>query len=65
METRSETTQDRHRSTTSKGWHEGVCGMVYPHQGDVYTNLSLMEGLVLKLQYFGHLMQRTDSLEKP
>ena len=23
-----------------------------------------MEGLILKLQYFGHLMQRTDSLEK-
>ena len=23
-----------------------------------------MEGLMLKLQYFGHLMQRTDSLEK-
>ena len=23
-----------------------------------------LEGLVLKLQYFGHLMQRTDSLEK-
>ena len=23
-----------------------------------------MEGLTLKLQYFGHLMQRTDSLEK-
>ena len=23
-----------------------------------------MEGLVLKLQYFDHLMQRTDSLEK-
>ena len=23
-----------------------------------------MEGLKLKLQYFGHLMQRTDSLEK-
>ena len=23
-----------------------------------------MAGLVLKLQYFGHLMQRTDSLEK-
>ena len=22
------------------------------------------EGLMLKLQYFGHLMQRTDSLEK-
>ena len=23
-----------------------------------------LEGLMLKLQYFGHLMQRTDSLEK-
>ena len=23
-----------------------------------------MEGLMLKLQYFGHLMQKTDSLEK-
>ena len=24
-----------------------------------------LEGLMLKLQYFGHLMRRTDSLEKP
>ena len=24
----------------------------------------LLEGLMLKLQYFGHLMSRTDSLEK-
>ena len=24
----------------------------------------LLEGLMLKLQYFGHLMQRADSLEK-
>ena len=24
-----------------------------------------LEGVMLKLQYFGHLMQRTDSLEKP
>ena len=23
-----------------------------------------LEGLMLKLQYFGHLIQRTDSLEK-
>ena len=23
-----------------------------------------LEGLMLKLQYFGHMMQRTDSLEK-
>ena len=26
--------------------------------------LPLTEGLMLKLQYFGHLMQRTDLLEK-
>ena len=25
---------------------------------------NLLEGLMLKLQYFGHLMQRADSLEK-
>ena len=24
-----------------------------------------LEGLILKLQYFGHLMQRADSFEKP
>ena len=24
-----------------------------------------LEGLILKLQHLGHLMQRTDSLEKP
>ena len=24
-----------------------------------------LEGLMLKLQYFGHLMRRTDSLERP
>jgi len=24
-----------------------------------------LEGLMLKLQYFGHLMRRTDSLEMP
>ena len=24
-----------------------------------------LEGLMLKLQYFGHLMRRADSLEKP
>ena len=24
-----------------------------------------LEGLMLKLQYFSHLMQRTDSLERP
>ena len=27
-------------------------------------NIHSLEGLILKLQYFGHLMQRTDSLEK-
>ena len=25
---------------------------------------NLLEGLILKLEYFGHLMQRADSLEK-
>ena len=30
---------------------------------EINTKCSL-EGLKLKLQYFGHLMQRTDSLEK-
>ena len=30
---------------------------------EINTEYSL-EGLMLKLQYFGHLMQRTDSLEK-
>ena len=31
-----------------------------------YQPLTLLEGLILKLklQYFGHLMQRVDSLEK-
>ena len=27
--------------------------------------LCALEGLMLKLQYFSHLMRRTDSLEKP
>ena len=30
---------------------------------EINTEYSL-EGLMLKLQYFGHMMQRTDSLEK-
>ena len=30
---------------------------------EIHTEYSL-EGLMLKLQYFGHLMQRADSLEK-
>ena len=30
---------------------------------EINTEYSL-EGLMLKLQYFGHLMQRADSLEK-
>ena len=35
-------------------------------QGDPTSSEYLLEGLMLKLklQYFGHLMQRTDSLEK-
>ena len=34
---------------------------VHPKGNPSWTSL---EGLMLKLQYFGHLMQRTDSLEK-
>ena len=30
---------------------------------EIYPEYSL-EGLILKLQYFGHLMQKDDSLEK-
>ena len=35
---------------------------VHP-KGNISPEYSL-EGLMLKLQYFGHLMQRADSLEK-
>ena len=30
----------------------------------VYMKMLALEGLMLKLQYFGHLTQRADSLEK-
>ena len=33
-------------------------------QGDQTSHEYSLEGLMLKLQYFGHLMRRTDSLEK-
>ena len=43
-----------------------VCGILVPRTGiqEISPEYS-MEGLMLKLklQYFGHLMQRTDSLE--
>ena len=36
------------------------------HRYNIFTPEYSLEGLMLKLklQYFGHLMQRTDSLEK-
>ena len=44
-----------------------VCGILVPQPGiqEISPEYS-MEGLMLKLelQYFGHLMRRTDSLEK-
>ena len=43
-----------------------VCITARPNQSilkDINTEYSL-EGLMLKLQYFGHLMQRANSLEK-
>ena len=38
----------------------------FPTLFNLSLNLAIMEGLMLKLklQYFGHLMRRTDSLEK-
>ena len=41
---------------TARGSNQSVLKEISPE----YT----LEGLMLKLQYFGHLMQRTDSLEK-
>ena len=39
---------------------------IYPDDGVLFTAKKKysLEGLMLKLQYFGHLMQRADSLEK-
>ena len=39
---------------------------LFPTLFNLSLNLAIMEGLMLKLklQYFGHLMRRTDSLEK-
>ena len=40
------------------------CKKIQPvHPKEISPEYS-SEGLMLKLQYFGHLMQRTDSLEK-
>ena len=39
------------------------CEEIQPVHPKISPEYSL-EGLMLKLQYFGHLMQRTDSLEK-
>ena len=41
---------------TARGSNQSILKEISPE----YT----LEGLMLKLQYFGHLMQRTDSLEK-
>ena len=52
-----------HNSSTGEG--SIVC--VYA-QSSVLKEISpgcSLEGLMLKLQYFGHLMRRADSLEKP
>ena len=37
--------------------------LVHPKE-KLVLHVHWKEGLMLKLQYFGHLMQRTDSLEK-
>ena len=53
-----------------RGWsHKLYVGFLYGLRGGSLTSLESgcsLEGLMLKLklQYFGHLMQRADSLEK-
>ena len=60
---------DMEQQTDSKLGKENIKA-VYCHQGSNQSILNeinpeySLEGLTLKLQYFGHLMQRTDSLEK-
>ena len=41
---------------TARRSHQSILKKINPEYS--------LEGLMLKLQYFGHLMQRTDSLEK-
>ena len=41
-------------------WHQGPNQSILKEISPEYS----LEGLMLKLQYFGHLMQRADSLEK-
>ena len=41
---------------TAKRLHQSILKEINPEYS--------LEGLMLKLQYFGHLMQRTNSLEK-
>ena len=40
------------------------CMVIQPVHSKVISPDCSLEGLMLKLQYFGHLMRRTDSLEK-
>ena len=48
--------EDSCESWTSRRSNQSILKEINPE----YSS----EGLMLKLQYFGHLMQRTDSLEK-
>ena len=41
---------------SAKRWNQSILKEINPEY--------ILEGLTLKLQSFGHLMQRTDSLEK-
>ena len=41
---------------TARRWNQSILKEINPEYS--------LEGLMLKLQYFGHLMRRTDSLEK-
>ena len=50
-----------------EAWHAAVPGVAKSSNQSILKEISpeyTLEGLLLKLQYFGHLMRRTDSLEK-
>ena len=42
--------------STARGSNQSILKEIYPEYS--------LEGLMLKLQYFGHLMQRADSFKK-
>ena len=46
----------KHQKIDARRWNQSILKKINPDYS--------LEGLMLKLQYFGHIIQRTDSLEK-